>query len=460
MRRDWRTGGNLGDATGVDDLHSGPPLEGAERFRKVLLSGGSAIASKAVSVTVTIVSTPMILGFLGSDGYGFWIALTSAAALITFADGGLDDGLTNLVAVARAEGNRERIGALVSTSALLICGIGALLGIVFALLHPFIDWALVFKVSRALQAEAARAVGATAVLFLVGLPFGIVSSVRAAYQEGFVTSWWTALGALLSLAGIVTAISLDVGLEWFILMAGAGPLVALGCDASLLARRTELRIRRKAFSRWAARRLVASGRWFFVLQFSSAAAFASDTLVITRIMGVRAVADYAIPLKMFGLVSAPMLLLLTPLWPAVSDAAARKDVEWIRMALRRSLIISGGVLIPALVALTALGPVILDAWVGEQVRSDPFLLVGLATWTLMLVLGHAISMFLNGMGELRSQAAAAAAMAVTNLLLSIALTRRWGVAGPVYGSVISYFGCVVIPYALILPRRLRSLGKE
>jgi hypothetical protein len=44
------------------------------------------------------------------------------------------------------------------------------------------------------------------------------------------------------------------------------------------------------------------------------------------------------------------------------------------------------------------------------------------------------------------------AMAVANLTLSIVLARRYGVTGVLWGSVIAYGACVVLPYAVLLPR--------
>ena len=57
-----------------------------------------------------------------------------------------------------------------------------------------------------------------------------------------------------------------------------------------------------------------------------------------------------------------------------------------------------------------------------------------------------------------AQAVAALAMAATNIVLSVILASRIGVAGVVWGSVIAYSACTLIPVALYLPRLFARLG--
>ena len=52
-------------------------------------------------------------------------------------------------------------------------------------------------------------------------------------------------------------------------------------------------------------------------------------------------------------------------------------------------------------------------------------------------------------------------MAVANILLSIALARRIGVSGLIWGTVISYSAFVVVPYAFLVPRLVQRMqGRE
>ena len=61
-------------------------------------------------------------------------------------------------------------------------------------------------------------------------------------------------------------------------------------------------------------------------------------------------------------------------------------------------------------------------------------------------------------GRLRIQVIAAAAMAATNLPLSIALVGPLGLAGPAWGTIISQITFVLLPVAFVVHRTLRRRG--
>jgi len=88
------------------------------------------------------------------------------------------------------------------------------------------------------------------------------------------------------------------------------------------------------------------------------------------------------------------------------------------------------------------------------------LIVGLAAWTVVASFSSALAMFLNGAQLIGIQAALAGAMALANVALSIALTRRIGVSGVVYGSLATQIAFVLIPFTLLASRLLTRLRSQ
>ncbi len=74
-----------------------------ERYRKVVLSTGSSLLYKGVSVSTGLISIPLTVDYLGTERFGMWMTLTSILALMTFADLGLGNGLVN--AISKSKGN-------------------------------------------------------------------------------------------------------------------------------------------------------------------------------------------------------------------------------------------------------------------------------------------------------------------------------------------------------------------
>jgi O-antigen/teichoic acid export membrane protein len=305
-------------------------------------------------------------------------------------------------------------------------------------------------------------VAVLAVCFLVGIPLAIVERTQDAYQEGFVNGLWMTAGSLLGLAALVFAIWVEADLPWLVLALLGAPLLTMALNGGRLfwRRRPELRPSRRFVSVEASRRVLRVGFLFFVLQFAMALAYATDNIVVARVLGSEAVTEYAVPMRLFMIVPMIMLLALRPLWPAYGEAIARNDADWVR----RTLVVSVGaaVAITALAAalLVVFGRPIIHAWVGDSITPSYSLLIGLGVWSILSVGGTAVAMFLNGASIIRFQVIIASCMAVAALVLKIVLATTIGLPGVIWGTVIAYTVLSVIPVAIYVPRLVRSIGAK
>jgi O-antigen/teichoic acid export membrane protein len=184
---------------------------------------------------------------------------------------------------------------------------------------------------------------------------------------------------------------------------------------------------------------------FLLLQLSMAVAFASDNMVIAQILGPAAVTQFGVPQRLFGLLLMLISIALSPLWPAYGEALSRTDTKWVKSMLARTLRASLVIVGPMAVVLVLLGQWIIRIWVGPSIDPSWLLLSGFGVWVVISSLGNAMAMFLNGAGKVRFQVMTATAMAVANLVLSIYLTHRIGVPGPIWGSVIAYTVILLVP---------------
>ena len=66
-------------------------------------------------------------------------------------------------------------------------------------------------------------------------------------------------------------------------------------------------------------------------------------------------------------------------------------------------------------------------------------------------------MFLNAAHIVGLQVVCSGLMAVANILLSIVLAQRFGVAGVIWGTVIAYSVFIVLPYSVLVPRLVRRV---
>jgi O-antigen/teichoic acid export membrane protein len=150
-------------------------------------------------------------------------------------------------------------------------------------------------------------------------------------------------------------------------------------------------------------------------------------------------------------------LTLGPLWPAYREALSRGDTGWVRRTVRRSIRLSLTVAGLISAVLVVLGIPLITLWVGTSVQPSFGLILAVGIWTTLNAVGTAVAMFLNGAQVMRFQVVTAVLMATANILLSIALTSRIGVAGVVWGSVVAYSLFTLIPVAIYMPRLLDRL---
>lgn len=428
-----------------------------ERHRRVLWSAVASIMAKVLSVLTALISVPLTLHYLGAERYGMWLTMSSLVAMLAFADLGVGNGLLNAVAQASGKDDRGGIKAYVSSGFLTLSGVAIVILLVFAAIYKVVEWPKVFNVkSVEAGAEAGPALAVFVVCFALAIPMGIVQRVQLGLQRGFLASLWQCLASVLGLLGVLLAIELKASLPWLVMAYVGTPLLAAMVNTVIYFGWTASAIcpSWRSASVLASKRILKTGVLFLVLQIVVAVAYTSDGIIVAQLLGASAVADYAVPEKMFGVGSSILAMMLAPLWPAYGEALARGDHGWVRKTLKRSLYI--GILASALVSsvLVLAGPRIMQLWVGGLMTPSLALLLGLGVWKVFETGGNALAVYLNGANVVGVQVVISIAMAITSVGLKLVLIPKLGVAGVPWATTIAFFVCAVIPYSFILPKLL------
>ncbi|MEP7224920.1 MAG: hypothetical protein ABI783_08175 [Actinomycetota bacterium] len=402
---------------------------------------------------------PLTVPYLGTERYGIWMTLLSLVALLEITNLGMGNALITLIARTDATADEEEAGRYVSTAVVLFGTIAISLGLVGAAVLPFVPWNSLFNVPAGVLAdEGGRAAVALLIVFLLTIPVGVVGQIRLGYQEGYVTAWLDATASVLGVVGVATGIAVGAGLPWLVAAAAAAPLATGLANWVLLVRaRPVLRPLVRRADRRHARVLLRSGGLYFVLQLAIVVGYSADNFVAAQVLGPAAVTQYAVPSRLALAGVALIFVLVLPLWPAYAEALARGDIAWVLRILRRSLIATSTAALAGAVVFVSFGGPIVDAWSRGEVHAGWGLLVGLGLWLVLGSVGNALAMFLNAARIVRMQVICASLMAAANIALSIVLAKKIGVAGLIWGTVISYTFFVVVPYAVIVPRLLVRL---
>ena len=434
----------------------------SERNRRALLSSMSGLALRGSSFLVVVVTVPLTLHYLGAVRFGLWMTIASIITLLGATDLGIGNGVLNNVSRAFGRGDRQAARQYVSSGFLALASVALLLIAAFVAIYPVVPWARIYNVASYSDAaaEAGPATAAFFFCFCLALPIGLVGQVRSAYQEGFVQSIFSGAGNALSLVLVIGAVLARLGLAGLVLAMSLGPILAAIANAAVLFgwQRRWLMPSHRAVTRSAVRSVLGVGLAFLVLQAAYAVGFSSDRFVAAIVVGPVSVAEYAVVYRLFSIPAGLAAIAMMPLWPAHAEATSRRDTEWSRQALRRSLRLAIVATVPLAIALTLVGPLIVSAWTGGSLDPSPLLYASLGAFTVVFAIASAYAMLFNGAQALRFQIVTMTSMAAINICVSVFLASRIGVSGVAIGSVVSIVFLLILPDAFYAPRLLAKLG--
>lgn len=433
-----------------------------ERYRRAMLTTATSVISKFVSMVTLLVSVPLTINYLGAERYGIWLTVTSTIAILSFADLGIGNGLVTTLAEATGRGDYEKARTAIASCFWMLGSIAVLMILGLALAYPIVNWSAIFNVHSPLAMHETGPVLAIVLsCFALNLPLGIVARIESSIQRGYVQNLWVIGGALCSLVGLLVAIAMRAGLPLLVLLVSSSPLVAaLGNWLQLSRKYSWTRPNISCCASSPMRGLLHAGLLFFVIQVSMAVSYQADNLIIAHFLGAETVPSYAVPSRLFSLVLILLSVLMSPLWPAYTEAIGRGDRDWIRRAFRRSCAVSFAIVLPTISALVVFGNLALRLWIGSRIHVPISLLVLLGLRCLMNSYLYPASMLLNGLGEVRFQAIVGAITALANIALSILLVARIGVVGAIAGTVLSEAIFLIVPIFVWVRQVLRKNGLE
>jgi len=455
--------GALRSAASSKAVFSDDPEErGVQRHHRAALAGITAAAARIVQVGTSLVTVPLLIRYLGTERFGLWMTISSVLVMAGFADLGLGNGLLNIVAKAQGRDDHEAIRRAVSSGFASLSAISAMLLALFFSIYQFVPWADFFGVTSPRgRVEAGPALCVFTVCFALNLPADVVQKTQMGLQQGFRTSIWDLAGSAMGLVGVVIGVWLHAGLPILICALAGAPLVAVSCNwiVFFFITRSDLRPRWKLVSSKTIKQILSIGILFLALQVVVAVAFSADSLLIARTKGAVNVPEYAIPQRMFSLITIMITMFVTPLWPAYGEAIARRDRTWVKRAVSRSLSTVFLVAAAASILLLLSSRWLISWWAGPAVNPPVLLLVGLCVWTIMDSCGNALAIFLNGSGLMHAQIIWASVFGVTCLAAKIYVLGHFGLSGIPWATITTWGVFNLLPLLVYLRWKLRRMGE-
>ena len=407
------------------------------RSRAMGLAVASSLLSKGGNAVLMLVSIPLAFNVLGEARFGVFGVVQTLMWFITMSDLGMGPGITRRVAGAVATGDREGETAAVSCGFFITIGFATVSGGLFVALMLSVPVTTLFGAGFAPVAdELTWNLWLSGLLFLGMLVVNILERCREGYQEIHIGN---AFGAA---QNVVAAGLLFFGVHhWptvtFLLLTIYGvQAVAMTANAAhLVWRRPWLLPRWSKMESALGKQMIAEGLALFVAgSVAPILQREGSKWMLGQIEGPAAVGRYSILIQLGFFLYGFVFMVSRPLWPAVADAVARGDLDWVRCARARMLRFFFPLAGATVAGFTAFGPWLADHWLKRHVEleREDFALFSLSF--VLMVWSHLHYVMLAGSGMVRQPAVILAYETAAVLCLSWLGIQHYGLVGALAGT--------------------------
>lgn len=416
---------------------------GSTRIIKNVLMNWVAYAT---TIIAGFFMQPFLVHQLHDDVFGVWVLIGSLSGYLGLLDFGLTPATVKYVAEYRARDDQQAINRLVSGGLAVFSALGC---IVLAL-----SLLLAFKFNALFHTPLSDST-AFAVVLIAGLdlaitfPASIYVGVLRGYQRYDLDAGITALTILLRSGLLVLFILRGYSGIWVLtILTLVFDLLRLVYIVYCVNRiNPDIRIARAYLDPGELRRLFGFSTYFFLIMVGNQINFLTDSIVIGLFLPVAMVTIYNIANRLVGYLRELVIEMSGVLMPAISGLHASNEHARVRelhvLNTKYTLLIA----LPLAGVFFVMGDVFIARWMGPHYGMSAFLLRLLTVAILAHLVVNPTGNVLTGMGKHQIVAKITIAQALTNLLVSLMLVRRYGLMGVALGTTISMvaFAAVALP---------------
>lgn len=428
------------------------------RYSSIIRGGATAVLAKIVAMAAGFAVVPLTLHHLGSERYGLWATLFSIMAWLNLGDLGLNNGLITALSEAFALERIDLAREYVSAAFWGLWAITVVIALALVCCCPLLNWSRLMHIaSSSVAHEFGTATELAAALFLVNLPFTIVSRIFVAMERPELANFWAIVNSAVMVIGLVAAIVTGGGLPTLVLgFSGGQALIGITSAVWLFARAHPELAPTRRIARSSFRRVFGVAASFFLIQVATLLLFQSANVLIAHNLGPRYVTPYQITWVLFMYVTLPQQLICANIWAAIGDAYAKRDFGWIRNLFRRYLLLSIAISGPLILLLIVAARPLVHWWAGRQAVPDEELVLWMGGWAAVQVIMQPVTAVLFGTGRFRTYSILALAGASISVVTAEIALPIFGTSGVVASYLLGFGAIAMIPAIFQLGSILRA----
>lgn len=413
-------------------------LKGEQRSITVKKNIIASFFIKGVGILISFLLVPATLGYVSAELYGVWMALSSVLLWIHFLDLGFSQGLKNKLAEALAFKDYEKGKALVTTTYAMVTFIFVPIGIILEFIVPLVNWCSLLNVSTEYAEEIERVMYVLVAFASIQMIVNVLTSVIAAFQKVAFASVFSVIGQFLAfIIIIILTQTTPPSLLGLALSYAAMPVLVL-IIASLILYNTQFKIVApdlRTFDKSYIKELFGLGYKFFIINVQVVFLYYFTNVLISYVSSPYQVTSYNLAYKYLNVAMLVYSLITAPLWPAYTDAYAKKDYNWMKSTLSRMfkiMLMSIGLCI----IMVFVSPFVYNIWFGDKADVSFTMTVIVAVYTCVYCWMNLYGTVIIGMGTVSIQAIITVIGMIIHIPLSLLLGRYIGAYGVITSMII------------------------
>lgn len=399
-----------------------------------------SLVFKIGTIGASFIAVPLMISYLGEEKFGIWATMLTIFNWIMLFDFGVANGLKNKVSESLVKENYTEASSYISTAYGLIGLFSLFFYILFLLISAYIPWNQFYNTKNISYTELRSASLILAFFIFFNFWLSLINQIYHGLQKSSFIIFGQFVSNFFALIFIVVLKNYTKSSILLLTWAYGFSMITSNILLSVFIFRTLNRLapKIKYFDKTKIKPLLGIGVKFFVIQIAVVVIFLTDKILITQLLGPSSVTPYEVLFKLFSTITISHSLLLTPLWPAFSDAFYKQDFRWIQINLWQQIkIVVLLIFISFLLAL--FGPSIVDLWVGNQVKASGELYFLFAFFVSVSVWNNVFACFVNSTNKINIQFYTSIFGAILNVPLSIFFvnTLGMGLSGIILSTIVS-----------------------
>jgi O-antigen/teichoic acid export membrane protein len=330
---------------------------------RLTVNSFSGAARFGFTALVYLLTYPLLVRYLGPEGFGLWALFGIVGQYMALGDLGLSSAVMKLVAEPRNESTYEVSWLAGTASVLLMCAAGVIVTSIWLLQEQILS---VLRIGSLLEGDARMLLLGTACTLGLVLLGNLYSAVLSGFHRMDIANLIQAGGVSLTALGILLTVRMNYGLAGLLLTSATVALAQWVASLCVVAKITGIPWKVLPAFHWEVfRRLTRFGGYLYGASLSSMLLEPSLKIILGRYGSLAMVGNFELALRIILQLRSLFHAMLMPMLPAGSGLGT--DLRQVRRLFVRSMRLLWITATPAFLLLAGLSNTLVPLWLGREI---------------------------------------------------------------------------------------------